>query len=54
MHRILSVIAVVACLDTALLAQAFVEDFEKGVGAASSYHKPPNDVTVEVGTIVSA
>ncbi|MDY0169764.1 MAG: hypothetical protein RBS80_24685 [Thermoguttaceae bacterium] len=50
MHRILSVIAVVACLDTSLLAQAFVEDFEEGVGAASSYHKPPNDVTVEVGT----
>ncbi len=50
MVRLLYLMAMIACLGSPLCAAEFLEDFENGVDAAASYHRPPNDVTIVAGT----
>ncbi len=50
MHRFPLVLSALICLSLPIYAQDFVEDFETGIAAAVSYHKPPNEAKLELGT----
>lgn len=49
MCRFATMLLVLICISLPVYAQDFVEDFETGIGAAVSYHKPPNDAKIELG-----
>lgn len=49
MYRFALMLLVLICIAQPLYAQDFVEDFEAGIGTAASYHKAPNEATIEIG-----